>query len=133
MDTNPARLRASDAERERIAQLVERAGADGRLTLAEIEERLGRVYSARYTDELTELTADLPEPAPAATRRGIPRPLRVHAAVVAVIATALVARWVAGPVQFFWPIVPLCWLALSLVLHARFRRFAVAGRRAVPY
>ncbi|QWF79558.1 DUF1707 SHOCT-like domain-containing protein [Amycolatopsis sp. CA-230715] len=133
MDTNPARLRASDAERERIAQLVERAGADGRLTLAEIEERLGRVYAARYTDELTELTADLPEPAPPAARRGVPRPLRVHAAVVAVVATALVVRWVAGSAQFFWPVVPLFWLALSLVAHARIRRFAVAGRRAVPY
>lgn len=133
MDTNPARLRASDAERERIARLVERAGAEGRLTLAELEERLGGVYAATYTGELAELVADLPEPAPATPRREVPRPLRVHAAVVAIVATALVVRWVAGPAGFFWPVVPMCWLALSLVLHARFRRFAVAGRRAVPY
>jgi hypothetical protein len=55
----PHELRASDADRERIAQVLQDAHADGRLDLAELEDRLGVVYSARTLGELAGLTADL--------------------------------------------------------------------------
>ncbi|TMR23914.1 DUF1707 domain-containing protein [Nonomuraea turkmeniaca] len=55
----PHELRASDADRERIAQVLQDAHADGRLTLEELEERLGVLYSARTLGELAELTGDL--------------------------------------------------------------------------
>ncbi|MFI7421897.1 DUF1707 domain-containing protein [Nonomuraea sp. NPDC049684] len=55
----PHELRASDADRERIAQVLQDAHADGRLDLAELEERLGVVYSARTLGDLAGLTADL--------------------------------------------------------------------------
>ncbi|MEQ4716770.1 DUF1707 domain-containing protein [Nonomuraea sp. B19D2] len=55
----PHELRASDADRERIAQVLQDAHADGRLTLDELEERLGVLYSARTLGQLAELTADL--------------------------------------------------------------------------
>ncbi|MER6946313.1 DUF1707 domain-containing protein [Nonomuraea sp. NPDC000554] len=55
----PHELRASDADRERIAQVLQDAHADGRLTLDELEERLGVVFSARTLGELAQLTADL--------------------------------------------------------------------------
>ncbi|NRQ34889.1 DUF1707 and DUF2154 domain-containing protein [Nonomuraea sp. NN258] len=55
----PHELRASDADRERIAQVLQDAHADGRLDLSELEERLGVVYSARTLGELAGLTADL--------------------------------------------------------------------------
>ncbi|MFD2348893.1 DUF1707 domain-containing protein [Nonomuraea ferruginea] len=55
----PAELRASDADRERIAQVLQDAHADGRITLEELEERLGVLYSARTLGELAKLTEDL--------------------------------------------------------------------------
>jgi hypothetical protein len=54
------RLRASDAEREQVAKVMRAAMAEGRLTLAEGEDRLAAVYAAVYRDELTPLVADLP-------------------------------------------------------------------------
>lgn len=53
-------LRASDQERERVAQVLREAAGDGRLTLAELEERLDLTYRARTRGELTPLTDDLP-------------------------------------------------------------------------
>ncbi|GAA3233815.1 DUF1707 SHOCT-like domain-containing protein [Nonomuraea helvata] len=55
----PHELRASDADRERVAQVLQDAHADGRLTLDELEERLGVLYSARTLGQLAELTTDL--------------------------------------------------------------------------
>jgi hypothetical protein len=57
------RVRASDAERDRVAEVVRRAVGDGRLTIVEGDERLAAVYAAVHRDELTEATHDLePEP-----------------------------------------------------------------------
>jgi len=57
--------RASDAEREAVADRLQRAAAEGRLTAEELDERLGVAYAARTRAELEPLTADLPSPAPA--------------------------------------------------------------------
>jgi hypothetical protein len=57
----PSRVRASDAERETFAQVVQDAVGQGRLTLEEGEERLAQVYAAKFRDELDPLVADLPE------------------------------------------------------------------------
>jgi hypothetical protein len=65
----PARVRASDPEREAFAKVVQDAVGQGRLTLEEGEERLAQVYAARFRDELDPLVADLPE-AHARTGRG---------------------------------------------------------------
>jgi hypothetical protein len=53
------RLRASDADRERVAGLLGEALADGRLTVDEHRERIGILYATGTLDELTPLTADL--------------------------------------------------------------------------
>src|SRR5262245_44001672 len=118
-------VRASDAEREEVARVVQTAGGEGRLTLAETEERLAGIYAARFRHELREYTADLPT-APAGGSRPWPRhaargPLAVHAAIAVVLATALIIRWVISGVPYFWPAGPLFWLAISLVVHARIR------------
>ncbi|GAA1782668.1 DUF1707 SHOCT-like domain-containing protein [Actinomadura chokoriensis] len=52
-------LRASDADRERVAAVLGEALADGRLTMEEHSERTSRVYAARTLGELTGLTRDL--------------------------------------------------------------------------
>lgn len=53
-------MRAGDADRERVAQVLREAAGDGRLTLAELDERLDAVYAAKTYGELAPLTRDLP-------------------------------------------------------------------------
>ncbi|MBN0045824.1 DUF1707 domain-containing protein [Streptomyces actuosus] len=53
-------LRASDADRERVADVLRDALAEGRLDMAEFEERLDAAYRARTYRDLTPLTRDLP-------------------------------------------------------------------------
>jgi len=53
-------IRASDGERDQIVALLQRHFADGRLTQAEFEERVGAAVAARTRDQLRALTADLP-------------------------------------------------------------------------
>ncbi|SFQ22487.1 Cell wall-active antibiotics response 4TMS YvqF [Amycolatopsis arida] len=54
-------LRASDADREHVARILHQAMGEGRITLAELEERLDAVYSAKTLGELEPVTADLPD------------------------------------------------------------------------
>jgi hypothetical protein len=53
-------IRASDGERDQVVALLQRDFADGRLTQAELEERVGAALAARTRDHLRALTADLP-------------------------------------------------------------------------
>ncbi len=54
------RLRASDADRERSAEVLRNALAEGRINHEELDERLDRVYRATTVGELAEITRDLP-------------------------------------------------------------------------
>ncbi|CAM5439752.1 DUF1707 SHOCT-like domain-containing protein [Streptomyces aurantiogriseus] len=53
-------LRASDTDRERVAEVLRDALAEGRLDMAEFEERLEATYQARTYGELAPITRDLP-------------------------------------------------------------------------
>ena len=53
-------LRAGDTDRAAVATVLGRHMADGRLTVAEYDERVARAYAARTYGDLDELTADLP-------------------------------------------------------------------------
>jgi hypothetical protein len=55
-------LRASDADRERTAEILRRAAGEGRLTVDELEERLNQTYETRTHRELERLTADVIAP-----------------------------------------------------------------------
>jgi hypothetical protein len=55
-----ARIRASDADRDRAAAALREHLAAGRLTLEEFDERLDRAYAAKTLGELDEIMADLP-------------------------------------------------------------------------
>lgn len=127
----PGRLRASDTEREHAASIVQRASTEGRLTVSELDDRLAAIYATRYTDELAQLTADLPVPRTVPDRRAPARhpALRVHAAVVLAVSVLLLLRWIFSDASFFWPIAPMFWLTMSLLVHARVR-MGRAGRRA---
>lgn len=127
--SGPARLRTSDSEREQVAEILRAAMAEGRLNLAEGEERLGSVYAARYRDELAPLTADLPDGGRGALARtpavrdATRRAVRRHAGFVAVVAVVLTAVWALSGAHFFWPAIPLAFLVMGLVRHARHGRF----------
>lgn len=53
-------MRASDRDRERVVQALQEQVGEGRLTLAEFEERSGQAYDAKTVGELRKLTDDLP-------------------------------------------------------------------------
>jgi hypothetical protein len=58
--TDPRLMRASDADRERVAEVLRTAASEGRLHLDELDERLAAVYAARTYAELEPITHDLP-------------------------------------------------------------------------
>ncbi|RCV53653.1 DUF1707 SHOCT-like domain-containing protein [Marinitenerispora sediminis] len=58
----PDHVRASDADRDRVADRLRDALAEGRLTQDEHEDRLDAVYRAKTLGELVPITRDLPAP-----------------------------------------------------------------------
>jgi hypothetical protein len=56
----PGQLRSSAADRERAADVLKAAFAEGRLDQDEYSERVGQVHASRTYAELAALTADLP-------------------------------------------------------------------------
>jgi type IV secretory pathway VirB6-like protein len=56
----PGQLRSSHADRERAADVLKAAFAEGRLDQDEYNERVGQVHASRTYAELAALTADLP-------------------------------------------------------------------------
>lgn len=128
-NTNVPAVRASDAEREETAARIRTAADEGRLTIAELDERLGAVYAVRMRHELAPLVADLPSPpASAGPERSRPTgsarvPLAVHLVLVVAFAAMVLTRWAVGGFGFPWPIFPIFWALVTLVVHARLRGF----------
>lgn len=58
-EPTPPDLRASDAERDQVAELLRDGATDGRLSVEELEQRLQQAYVARTRGELERLVADL--------------------------------------------------------------------------
>ena len=61
----PPAILASDSEREQSIERLRDAVGEGRLTLEEFSDRLGRAYAARTDRDLAALVGDLPSRAPA--------------------------------------------------------------------
>jgi hypothetical protein len=53
-------VRASDADREQVADRLREASVEGRLLAEELEDRLARAFRARTYGDLDPLVADLP-------------------------------------------------------------------------
>jgi hypothetical protein len=126
----PVAVRASDDERETVARVLNLAAGAGMLTLAEVDERLARVYAARTRAELVPLTADLPDhgrglledtpEARSAARSGLHR----HTASIVVVSLLLLAVWALGTAgggepHGFWPVFPLAFMWFGVLAHAR--------------
>ncbi|MFI6682622.1 DUF1707 domain-containing protein [Streptomyces sp. NPDC050485] len=67
-------MRASDAERERVAESLRDAVAEGRLDMEEFEQRLEAAYKARTHGELEPLVRDLPAPGAVSPAAQVARP-----------------------------------------------------------
>jgi Domain of unknown function (DUF1707)/Cell wall-active antibiotics response 4TMS YvqF len=78
----PVPLRASDAERERVAATLGAGAAEGRITLEELSERLELAYAARTRPELDAVVEDLPGRDAVARDSGRPRAARWTVAVI---------------------------------------------------
>ena len=100
-------MRASDSDRERVAERLRLAAGEGRLLASELEERLGATFSARTYGELDGLVADLPAPTDSRRRRpavplwaqgafalAVVLAALAAIAVVALVVAGLFATWV---------------------------------------
>jgi hypothetical protein len=89
-------LRASDADREQVAERLRHGAAEGRLNADELEGRLQTLFAARTYGELDALLADLPAGrSPSRRRVRIARPVAAVSAValmLAVLAAVTLAR-----------------------------------------
>jgi hypothetical protein len=102
-------LLASDADRDRTAERLRAAAAEGRLTSDELEERLETAFSARSETELEPLVADLPLP-----RREPRQRDRSHERAYIATMLLLVGIWAVTGAGYFWPIWPMLGWGIGL-------------------
>lgn len=87
---DPSRMRISDADRHRVAEVLREAAGEGRLDLDELDERLELTFAAKTYADLVPITADLhpvhPAPPPSSP---VPRaggvPVVGHASSTAIM------------------------------------------------
>ena len=129
-------VRASDADRERVAERLRAAAGEGRLSADELEERLERAFGARTEGELAPLLAELPaetDPSPPAAARERPRrrgPDRDHLRAYIAVNLMLVAIWALTGAGYFWPIWPILGWGIGLVADSGGRLRGPCGRRS---
>ena len=103
-------LRASDADRERVAVSLRDHAVAGRLTTEELDARTGRALAARRLGELDALLADLPR-----ERRRGPTPARAVALLLAEGALYVVVGLVIVTIAILWA---LAWAGARLARAA---------------
>lgn len=144
-----ASIRASDADRDRVAERLRHAATEGRLLTEELEQRLESALSARTYGQLEALLADLPGPRLLARRPARRRrrplqllPMALGLAVLVPLALALAAvvlQLALGAIAVWW-----LWLAAGWVFFGRRRswrgpwggwprRHGPIGRRRIGY
>ena len=117
-EPNPS-LRASDADRERIVEILRQHTAEGRITADEFEDRMNAAYGAKTVGALAELTTDLPVDLAehsrrtaelarqARPRKPISRKVREEFSGLASLGVVLTVVWVISGGGYFWPAWPL--------------------------
>lgn len=133
-------LRASDEDRERVAERLRRATAEGRLLASELEERLEATFAARTYGHLDAVVDDLPrEVVPRRQRARMlvsPRPAHVVAVVLLlpVLASLLLAALVVFATMFSaWALLAaVAWVAFGYGRHHQRTRYQQALHRHSP-
>jgi hypothetical protein len=131
-------VRAGDRERERTANLLGSALAQGYLEMGEYETRLQAAFAAQTTAELRDIVADLPlaqlrrndprrrEARKAAARRGVLIHLAGYLAMVVIVLTVWLAVGLTAGAWYFWPVWPILGAGIGVLGHALPIRFAFA-------
>jgi hypothetical protein len=92
-------LRASDADREQIAERLRKATGEGRLLAEELEERLEATFTARTYGELDAVVADLPGVTVRPRERPRPPVLNpVHLIALFILAPVIISLMIAAAV-----------------------------------
>jgi hypothetical protein len=144
-ESGAERLRASDADRNRVHRLLSEAVGDGRLTVVEFDERSASVFAARTLDELPPLVDDLlPARTAALARREDATPVAVQDRAVAAyrrdvreaVAGFLIPSiicmviWlIVMPGGFFWPGFVILGTGINLLQTVLRREDIVAKHR----
>ncbi|MGI5217207.1 DUF1707 SHOCT-like domain-containing protein [Nocardia sp. CA-290969] len=105
-------IRASDAERDQYVRELGRHLGDGRIDLAEYDERVAQVYKSATREGLKDVLADLPQPSPArmvAPRDRFPIWQRIEASAWLGVGALVLVIWAVislgvGAFTYFWPI-----------------------------
>jgi hypothetical protein len=124
-----ATLRASDAEREQVAERLRHATTEGRLLPHELEQRLEAAFSARTYGQLDALLADLPDPRHGGRRAAgevawaRPALSLAIATLLALAVIALVLLALTGVLVTWW-----LWLLVGWWFFGRHRRWSRGGR-----
>ena len=113
--------RASDAERDHVADTLRSHAATGRLDPDELEARLESAFAARTRADLAPLVADLPTIPPRRPRE-LPR-----IPPILPLAILLVAIWALTGAGYFWPIWPIGAMLIGAFKHSG-RRPAITRR-----
>jgi hypothetical protein len=123
-----AALRASDADRDHVAERLRKAAGEGRLRTEELEQRLENALSARTYGELDALLRDLPgralSTAPRRSRDLVGRTLGITLGLALGVAVAIAVLFVVTGVFAGW----LLWVLAGWFLLGRRR----AGRCGHP-
>jgi len=95
------KMRAADADRDRVAAIVGEAYSEGRLSKDEYDARLDSALSARTYADLDQVVTDLPPaqatvPSPMASTTMVTSPARTNGLAIASLACGL-AQFVFGP------------------------------------
>jgi hypothetical protein len=121
---------AGNRDREKTADLLGQALAQGYLQMDEYETRLNAVYQANTAPQLHEVLTDLPvdrirrhDPRRraariAAARRGVRIHLGAYLAMVAIVLTVWAAVAATTSATYFWPIWPILGGAIGFISHA---------------
>jgi hypothetical protein len=118
-------MRVGDADRTVVADQLSAHFAQGRLTVAELDERLAVTWQARTRADLAVPLRDLPaaDEAPSVPRpRRVPSPtarigLAAHAAAYVVIISGLWIVWALTAGGHPWPVWPMLGWGLHLIGH----------------
>lgn len=121
---------AGTRDREKTADLLGQALAQGYLPIDEYDRRLQTVFQTQTAPELRELLAGLPldrirrhDPRRraarlAAARRGMRAHLVAYLAMCAIVLTVWAAVALTTNATYFWPIWPILGAGIGLVSHA---------------
>ena len=123
-------LRASDADREKVAERLSRHAAEGRLDHDELEDRVAAAYAAKTEGELALLLRDLPQERPRVRLPAVPR-VNLTPEVRAYVGTMvlLVAIWALTGAGYFWPVWPALGWGASFVMGRGSCRTRRSSRR----